>query len=81
MDTKTINQRPVAPDVLIVQVEPVTVNLEQAAQMMGGADPATLRKWIRKAGFPFLKVGGRVLIPVDRMRQWVDDNVGKTLVV
>lgn len=81
MDKNTITQRPLNPDVLIVQAEPVTVNLEQAAQMMGGVDPATLRKWIRKAGFPFLKVGARVLIPVDRMRQWVDDNVGKTIAV
>ena len=41
------------PDLVISQVEPVAVNVKQAAQLMGNVDPDTLRKWIDRAGFPW----------------------------
>ncbi len=67
------------PDKIIVHIEPPAVKLEQAAQLMGEVDPGTLRKWIDRAGFPCIRVGGRVIIPVEKMRQWVDENTGKTI--
>lgn len=79
MGKNTITQRPLNPDVVIVQTEPATVSLEQASQMMAGADPKTLRKWMERAGFPYIRIGRRVIVPVAEMRQWVTDNVGKTI--
>lgn len=81
VSTVAIEQRPLNPDAVIVQVEPATVSLEQASQMMAGADPKTLRKWMDRAGFPYIRIGRRVIVPVAEMRQWVTDNVGKTIEV
>ena len=67
------------PDLVIPQVEPVAVNVKQAAQLMGNVDPDTLRKWIDRAGFPCIRVGGRIIVPVEKMRQWANDNAGKII--
>lgn len=63
---------------IIVQVEPVSVKIDQAATMMG-TSTETLRKWIDRAGFPCIRIGRRVIIPVAGMRQWADENTGKTI--
>ena len=49
MHAKEIKATP--PEKIILQVEPISVRIEQAAEMMGTSED-TLRKWIRKAGFP-----------------------------
>lgn len=67
------------PDAIVAQVEPISVNLKQAAQLMGEVDPGTLRKWIDRADFPCIRIGGRIIIPVEKMRQWANDNAGKTI--
>ena len=54
------------------------MRIEQAAEMMGTSED-TLRKWIRKAGFPYIRVGRRIIVPVSQMRHWADENTGKTI--
>lgn len=39
----------------------------------------TLRKWIDKLDFPCVRAGGRIVIPMDKMRVWINESVGKTL--
>ena len=51
MHAKEIKATP--PEKIILQVEPISVRIEQAAEMMGTSED-TLRKWIRKAGFPYI---------------------------
>ena len=66
------------PREIIIQVEPVSVRIDQAAEMMGTSED-NLRKWIRKAGFPYIRVGRRIIVPVSQMRRWADENIGKTI--
>lgn len=66
------------PKQIIVQVEPIAVRIDQAAELMG-ASPDTIRKWIDKAGFPHTRVGSRIICSVAKMRQWADENNGKTI--
>ena len=66
------------PEKIILQVEPISVRIEQAAEMMGTSED-TLRKWIRKAGFPYIRIGRRIIVPVSQMRRWADENTGKTI--
>ena len=63
---------------IVLQVEPISVRIEQAAEMMGTSED-TLRKWIWKAGFPYIRVGRRIIVPVSQMRHWADENTGKTI--
>ena len=44
-----------------------------------GVGETTLRKWIDKLGFPCVRAGGRIVIPMDKMRAWINESVGKTL--
>ena len=76
MHAKEIKATP--PEKIILQVEPISVRIEQAAEMMGTSED-TLRKWIRKAGFPYIRVGRRIIVPVSQMRHWADENTGKTI--
>ena len=78
MHAKEIKATP--PEKIILQVEPISVRIEQAAEMMGTSED-TLRKWSRKAGFPYIRVGRRIIVPVSQMRHWADENTGKTIEV
>ena len=78
MHAKEIKATP--PEKIILQVEPISVRIEQAAEMMGTSED-TLRKWIRKAGFPYIRVRRRIIVPVSQMRHWADENTGTTIEV
>ena len=68
-----------APDAVIIQMEPLCLNIEQACAALGNICPDVLRKWIRKAGFPATRIGGRVIFYVEEMRAWLRENSGKTI--
>ena len=78
MHAKEIKATP--PEKIILQVEPISVRIEQAAEMMGTSED-TLLKWIRKAGFPYIRIGRRIIVPVSQMRHWADENTDKTIEV
>ena len=65
-------------DRIIIQTEPVAVKIAEAAALIGVGE-TTLRKWIDKLGFPCVRAGGRIVIPMDKMRAWINESVGKTL--
>ena len=46
-----------------------------AAEFAGVSLP-TLDKWIRKEGFPYIKVGNRYIIPSDRFKEWLESHIG-----
>lgn len=66
------------PKAIIIQAEPITVDVEQAA-LLHCVSPNTIRKWIDRTDYPRLKVGGRLLVPVAKARQWVDDHAGEVI--
>lgn len=59
----------------ILAVEPVAVGVPTAAKLLGLSDRA-LYDIINSEGFPSFKIGGRVLVSVEGLRQWVRDRAG-----
>lgn len=53
-------------------MEPITVSVDGAAELLGISKP-TVYKLIRGAGLPHIKLNRRTVIPVDRLREWVNE--------
>lgn len=53
----------------------LAVGTTEAAQMLGISRP-TLYQLIGRADFPSFRVGGRVLISVDGLKNWIDQQAG-----
>ena len=53
----------------------IAVSPPEAARMLGISKPK-LYEVMRQEGFPAFKLGGRTLISVDGLRQWVADQAG-----
>lgn len=51
-------------------IEPFAVSATEAARLLGVSKP-TVYTLLERADFPRFKVGARVLIPVDGLREWV----------
>ena len=49
--------------------------LEMAAAL--GISRAGAYELARTEGFPALKIGTRIVIPKDKLKEWVDQNVGE----
>ena len=47
---------------------------EMAAAL--GISRAGAYELVRTEGFPALKIGSRIVIPKDKLREWVDQNTG-----
>ena len=41
-----------------------------------GISRAGAYELVRTEGFPVLKIGTRIVIPKDKLKEWVDKNVG-----
>ena len=48
--------------------------LDMAAVL--GISRAGAYELVRTEGFPALKIGTRIVIPKDKLKEWVDQNVG-----
>ena len=53
----------------------IAVSPPEAARMLGISKPK-MYEVMRQPGFPAFKLGGRTLISVDGLRQWVADQAG-----
>ena len=53
-------------------LSPVTVSVAVAAKMRGVTRP-TIYKFAKMSGFPAFKVGGRVLVSVEGLKRWVEE--------
>ena len=53
----------------------IAVSPPEAARMLGISKPK-LYEVMRQENFPAFKLGGRTLISVDGLRQWVADQAG-----
>ena len=52
------------------QLEPVAISLQEAAKLLGVSKP-TIYKYAGRSDFPSFKLGSRVLVSVDGLREWV----------
>ena len=57
-------------------IEPVAVNMTQAAQLLGVSRP-TMYTLAKSEGFPAVKIGGRVLVSVDGLREWMSRQISR----
>ena len=51
----------------------LTLGPKEAARALGVCDN-TVRRWMREGGLPYSRYGGRVLIRVDRLLDWIDQH-------
>lgn len=51
------------------------LSISEAAVVLGISRPSIYRLIHADDGFPIIRVGGRVLIPVKQLREWLDEQV------
>ena len=52
----------------------VALRPDEAAEALG-VSPRTLRRWMRDAGLPYLRLDGVVLIPCNGLEAWIGERV------
>ena len=52
-------------------IEPLAVSATEAARLLGVSRP-TIYQYLGRDDFPSFRVGGRILVSVDGLRRWVD---------
>lgn len=52
-------------------MDPITVTVAGAAELLGVSKP-TVYKLIAGEGLPHIKLARRTVIPVERLKEWVD---------
>ena len=55
---------------------PLFLNSETAAKLLG-ISISGMYELMHEKGFPVLKIGTRLVVPRDKLREWVEQNVGK----
>ena len=52
---------------------PLTLNVVQVASVLG-ISRAGAYELVHSEGFPALKIGSRIVVPKDKLREWIDAN-------
>ena len=55
---------------------PLFLNAETAAKLLG-ISISSMYELMHEKGFPVLKIGTRLVVPREKLRSWVEQNVGK----
>ena len=55
---------------------PLFLNAETVAKLLG-ISPSSGYELMHEKGFPVLKIGSRLVVPKEKFRAWVEQNVGK----
>lgn len=59
------------PEEIKITMEPITVGLESAAELLSVSRSIVFR-WAKRADFPSFKKDGRVLVNVAGLKRWAD---------
>ena len=51
------------------------LSISEAAAALGISRPTVYQLIHANDGFPIIRVGGRVLIPVKQLREWLDERI------
>lgn len=54
-------------------MEKTTLSVQELAAQLGISLPKAY-ELVKRPGFPVLRIGTRILIPVDAFREWLSDN-------
>lgn len=54
---------------------PLFLNAEIVAKLLG-ISPSSAYELMHEKGFPVLKIGNRMVVPKEKFRTWVEQNVG-----
>ena len=55
---------------------PLSLNAETTAKLLG-ISISGMYELMHEKGFPVLKIGTRLVVPREKFREWVEQNVGK----
>lgn len=55
---------------------PLMLNVVQVAAVLG-ISRAGAYELVHSEGFPALKIGSRIVVPKDKLREWIDANVAQ----
>ena len=55
---------------------PLTLNVVQAAAVLG-TSRAGAYELVHSEGFPTLKIGSRIVVPKDKLWEWIDANTAQ----
>lgn len=57
-------------------MEKATMSVQELASQLGISLPKAY-ELVKRPGFPVLRIGTRILIPVDAFREWLSDNASR----
>ena len=55
---------------------PLMLNVVQVAAVLG-ISRAGAYELVHREGFPVLKIGNRIVVPKDKLREWIDANTAQ----
>ena len=55
---------------------PLFLNAETVEKLLG-ISPSSGYELMHEKGFPVLKIGNRMVVPKEKFRDWVEQNVGR----
>lgn len=55
---------------------PLTLNVVQVAAVLG-ISRAGAYELVHSEGFPTLKIGSRIVVPKDKLQEWIDANTAQ----
>ena len=55
---------------------PLTLNVVQVAAVLG-ISRAGAYELVHSEGFPALKIGSRIVVPKDKLQEWIDANTAQ----
>lgn len=53
---------------------PLFLNAEMVAKLLG-ISPSSSYELMHEKGFPVLRVGNRLVVPKEKLRQWVEEQI------
>lgn len=59
------------------KLKPMAVSVPEAAELLGVSKP-TIYQYINREDFPSFRLGGRVLVSVEGLREWVKNQTDVT---
>lgn len=60
---------------VVIAIEPRLINTRLAAEIYGGVSQRFIERLIAEEGFPSVRIGRRILVPVAKADRWIEERV------